>query len=306
MTETFIRYYIYQIEPWSLAFLIQNVLEKLPEFNQWQWIPADKFDYPTSRGYLPGSNDAEVEYTKRKCTAIIEHNNPAKVIGNSLIWHSDELSPATLIDDFLTLCSIAQSKHIYVRGLEYLTPDGDLRIIQRPIAPPLPFREVIATANLCTFIFAALFRLRQPGWKDNTGFLPAIHWYSQAHRSFRTGMFPLEMSLYWIVLEVLALAYIQKYHLESTVKRKDERVRIFVSSMGCVNGAWGFLDDAISDWYAIRCASFHEGQLPTWTPSKFQQRWRQIGEFTSYILAALLQKQSLARSNQIGAILSGY
>ena len=304
MTEPFIRYYIYQIQPWSLAIRTRTILETLPEFNGWQWIPADKFDYPTSRGYLPGSNDAEVEYIKRKCTAIIEHNDPAKVIGNSLIWHNDKHSSA--IDDFLTLCSIAQSKGIYVRGVEYKTLHGNLSIVERPIAPLPTFNEVVTTANLSTFISTALLQLRQPEWKNNTGFLPAIYWYSQAQRSFRAGMFPLEMALYWIVLEILGLAYIQKCGLQNKVGKKDERVRIFVSSIGCRNGAWGFLDDAISDWYAIRCASFHEGQLPTWTPSKFQQRWRQLGEFTSYILASLLQKQSLARSNQIGARLSGY
>lgn len=302
--ELFIRYYINEI-PYSRAERLHDIISKLPSFKDWQWISANKFDYKKSHGYFPGL-DEEIECIRKKCSAIIEHHNPTLVIGSSLIWNTGRGSPATIIDDLLTLFSIAQSKYINARVVESLLPGNQLDITHRPIAPLSSHNQVIFDVELETFIAESLVRLQDYNWIQESGFKPAIYWYRQAQQSFRASMFSLELSLYWIVLEILAEAYVQKNGLTRTIRYKKDRVKGFLASQRLQDGHWGFIDTIIDDCYEIRCASFHEGKLPKWPTERFEQRWRQFVEFVSFVLANLLQEQSEENRKQIALRISQY
>ncbi len=304
MNESFIRYYINR-EPYSAIMQLRRLLPRLSEFNGWQWIFALDFNYEESFGFLPGTNASEIECIKRKSIAIIENRNPDAVI-RSLIWEFRQEIPATVIDDILTLFSIAKCKYIHARAQEVLEGDGKLHIIERPIAQPSILEEIICQEELENFIISSFSSLKQEGWKKDTGFIPSIHWYAQAQRLFRAGIFNLECSLYWIVLEVLAGAYVQRIGLAKKIQNKKKRVSELIKSRGFDGNSWSFLDDAIEDWYQLRNFAFHQGELPTWTQQKFEQRWRQLAEFTSFMLADILQIQSQTYKNQIGARLSSY
>lgn len=299
---SFIRYYIGDI-PYSLARTLQHLLSEFPQLNDWYCIPVNEFDYTRSLGYLPGTNEGEIKCVKRHCTVIVEHHDPDAVVGSSLIWKNMPSSPATLIDDILTLCSIAKSQYIPAIAQEILSLDRPLRIIHRPIAPPSDLKEVILQDGLESFITDSLATLQQRNWKEVSGFIPAISWYAQAQRLFRAGIFGLEFSLYWIVLEILGLAYVRKLSPEM---HKEEQVTEFLNSRGFTGNSWSFLTDAIEDWYRVRNYAFHEGRLPDWSKDKFEQRWRQLAEFVSLVFADLLQPQSEDQKEQIGSRLSGY
>ena len=131
--ELFIRYYINEI-PYSRAERLRDIMNKLPSFKDWQCVSASKFNYKKSYGYFPGLDD-EIECVRKKCSVIIEHHNPTLVIGSSLIWSTGRGSTASIIDDLLTLFSIAQSKYINARTVESLLPGHKLNITHRPIAP---------------------------------------------------------------------------------------------------------------------------------------------------------------------------
>ncbi len=165
---------------------------------------------------------------------------------------------------------------------------------------------IIPRANLQSFVCESLDKLQQQAWKDEIGFIPAIIWYSQAQRSFRASIPPLELALYWVVLEVLASAYIQNQGLSARIRNKKERVKKLIDSYGFLRGPWSFMNSTIDDWYEIRCASFHEGKFPSWSNTKLEQRWRQLAEFVSFVLASLLQKQDNAWENQIAARILAY
>lgn len=284
--------------------MLQRLLLESPEFRNWRWIPVGRFDYKNSFGHLPGSNDAEIECIKRRCAAIIEHHDPDAVIGSSLIWTSTPSSPATLIDDVLTLCSIAKSQYIPVVAQEILLFEGNLRIVHRPTAPQSVLQEVIPQDSLGAFVKNGLAMLQQKDWKEDSGFIPAIQWYTQAQQLFRAGIFSLGFSLYWIVLEILGLAYIQRQSLR--IDSKKERVMQFLNSKGFTGDSWSFLSDAVEDWYKVRNYAFHEGHLPDWPRGKLEQRWTQLAEFVSFVLVDLLQPQGENRRDQIGMRLSKY
>ncbi len=302
LQASFIRYYISEM-PRSLARQIQTLLPQLPALQGWRWIYADQFDYEKSFGHLPGPNDFEVECIKRKCTIVVEHHDPNAVVG-SLLRPALPPSVATIIDDILLLCSIARSQYIYARAQETQLPDGGLRIRQSPVAPLSDLKEVIPEGNLEDFIVDSLSILQQHDWKEHNGFVTAIRWYAQAQRSFRAAIFELEVSLYWIVLEILGSTYVQRQQLAITYKK--ERVREFLNFGGFMTNSWSFLSEAIEDWYEVRNAAFHEGNLPTWSDRKFEQRWRQLAEFTSFVLADMLQAQSPSQKDRIGLRLSSY
>ncbi len=209
------------------------------------------------------------------------------------------------IDDLLTVCSIAETKYIYARTVETVLPGDNLHIIQRPVAPLSDLNGTIPLANLEAFVSDSFNKLQQKQWKHTVGFIPAILWYRQAQQSFRASIFPLEMSLYWVVLEVLAGAYVQNQGL-AKIKNKKERVKKFISSRGWVGGSWCFIESAMDDWYLVRCASLHEGKLPGWKDTKFERRWRQLAEFVSFALASLLQKQEQNWENQVANRISAY
>ena len=303
---SFVRYYVGQI-PHSLAWALQNNLPaELPQLNDWRWIPVDKFDYEKSFGYLPGFNVSKVGQIMKVCAWIVEHRDPAAVLGSSLIWSSTPESPTTLLDDIFTLCSVAKSQDIPIVGQETLWPNGKLEINQRVTAPASVLEEVIPHGSLGAFIKGGLTTLQQVDWKEDTGFKPAIFCFAQAQRSFRAAMFSLECSLYWVVLEILGLAYVRKHNLEGKITHKKNRVIEFLKSREFIGNSYSFLNNAIEDWYCLRNYAFHEGKLPDWSRDKFERRWRQLAEFASFVLADLLQRQSQIQRDQIGARLSRY
>lgn len=303
--DYFIRYYINEV-PHAITEQLRVVVTTLPLFQGWHWIPVGKFDYEKSRGYLPGLNVAEIECIKRKSSAIIEHHNPTLVIGSSSLWMPGKRSPATLIDDLLTLCSIAESKYISARAVETLLAEDNQHVVHRPITPLGDLQEVVPRVGFEAFVLEGLAKLQEQTWKYETGFTPAIYWYRQAQQSFHAGIFGLELSLYWIVLEVLGGAYVQKQGLSTKVRNKKERVKRFIISQGFNGSFWNFLDAVIDDCYEVRCASFHEGTLPSWPQNKFEQRWRQLVEFVSFVLADLIQEQHKEQRKQIAVRLSQY
>lgn len=303
--ECFIRYYISEI-PHAITQRLEAIITTLPLCHGWQWIPIGKFNYERSRGYLPGPNVAEVECIKRKCAAIVEHPNPNIVIGSSMIWTSGDRSPATLIDDLLTLCSIAESKYINARAVEILLPDNNQHIIHRPVAPFSSLQEIVPPAGLEAFVLEGVTRLQEQKWKHETGFNPAIYWYRQAQQSFHASTFALELSLYWIVLEILGGAYVQRLGLSTRIRNKKERVKSFLTAQGFDGLPWNFLSTLIDECYEVRCVGFHEGRLPPWSHTKFEQLWRQFVEFVSFVLADLIQRQIDEHRKTIASRLSQY
>lgn len=304
MTDaSFIRYYVGEEMPNSLAWQIQNLILQLPELDGWKWIRAAKFDYEKSFGYLLGTNDREVECIMRRCSAIVEHHDHS-VVESSLLEVLP--SPATIIDDILMLCSIAKCRDMLAIAQEVLKPDGSRHISFR-LAPQLAaVQEVVPQDDLGNFIKDSLAKLQQGDWKEDVGFIPAIIWYAQAQRSFRAATFGLLLSLYWIALEILSRTYIQNRGLLGTIQNKKKRVKKFTNARGFTGASWGFLDAAIDDWYAVRNAAFHEGNLPVWSEDKFEQRGHQLAEFSSFVLADMLQEQSPSQKDLIAARLSSY
>ena len=303
--EYFVRYYISETPP-EITRRLEAILTNFPLCQGWQWIPISKFNYEKSLGYLPGPNVAEVECIKRKCVAIVEHHDPKTVVGSSTIWTSGERSPATLIDDLLTICSIAESKYISVRAVEILLPDNNQHIIHRPVAPLSDLQEIIPPAALEAFVLEGMNKLQEAKWKNETGFNPAIYWYRQAQQSFHANTFALELSLYWIVLEILGRAHVQNLGLSANIRNKKERVNSFLTAQGFDGPPWNFLSALIDDCYEVRCASFHEGRLPPWSHTRFEQRWRQFVEFVSFVLADLIQRQIGDHRKTIASRLSQY
>lgn len=307
---SFIRYYISDEMPNSLAWQIQNLLPQLSALHGWQWIPANQFEYkgsfgyPSDPNYVPSPNDLEIECIMRRCSAIIEHHDHSVVVESSLLEVLP--SPATIIDDILMLCSIAKCMDMLAIAQEVLKPDGSRHIGFR-LAPQLAgVQEVVPQDDLGNFIKDSLAKLQQGDWKEDVGFIPAIIWYAQAQRSFRAATFGLVLSLYWISLEILSRTYIQNRGLLGTIQNKKNRVKKFTNARGFTGASWGFLDAAIDDWYAVRNAAFHEGNLPVWSEDKFEQRGRQLAEFSSFVLADMLQEQSPSQKDLIAARLSNY
>lgn len=299
---TFVRYYIssprYSLTQRLRAFLVDSSF-----VSGWVWIPVAQFDYEHSYGYLPGTNKLEVEYILRHCVAVLEHRDIDSTLGTSRLWKDPR---ATIVDDILLLTSIAKCEYIFARAQEILHANGELELIQRPIAPPSDLNGILPDDELGSFAVDSLTRIGQQNWKETTGFVPAVHWYSQAQRLHHAGEFALELSVYWIVLEVLARAHVGGQRLASKLKNKLKRVEAFVSSRGFDRDSWAFLQGVLKDCYSVRCAAFHEGKLPQWSRHEFEKRWRQLAEFTSLVLVDLLQPQSNARKNDVAQRLSSY
>lgn len=306
---SFIRYYISNEMPHSLAWQIQNLLPQLPELHGWQWIPANKFEYkgsfgyPSSTNYVTSPNDLEVECIMRRCSAIVEHHDPNAVESSVLEVLP---TPATIIDDILMLCSIAKCMDMCAIAQEVLKPDGSRHIGFRLATQLAGLQEIIPQDELGNFIKHSLAKLQQREWKEDVGFIPAIIWYAQAQRSYHTAIFNLMLSLYWITLEILSRTYIQNRGLLDKIKYKKERVKKFTNARDFKGASWDFLDAAIDDWYEVRNAAFHEGSSPVWSEDKSTQRGRQLAEFTSLVLADLLQEQSPGHKDQIGSRLLSY
>ncbi|MFC2016927.1 hypothetical protein ACFLUD_00755 [Chloroflexota bacterium] len=99
--EFFIRYYISD-NARRIDNEMQTIIASVTHFDGWLWTPVNKFDYRKSLGYLPGSNEVEVEYTRRKSLSVIEHHDPGSVIGHSFIWTYGKRSHATVVGQFET------------------------------------------------------------------------------------------------------------------------------------------------------------------------------------------------------------
>jgi hypothetical protein len=99
---------------------------------------------------------------------------------------------------------------------------------------------------------------------------------------------------------------VQNVGLSAKIRNKKERVNSFLTAQGFDGSPWNFLSALIDDCYEVRCASFHEGMLPPWSHTEFEQRWRQFVEFISFVLADLIQRQTDGHGKTIASRLSQY
>ena len=294
MVEAFLRYYVLHLphHQW------QSLFEEVPDLKDWKLIQGWKFNYEQSYGYEPGTNIHEVAYAKRKCDAVIEHHQPQQVSGSSQIWTGELRLPTTFLDDILVLLSIACSRHVHALSREYFHASGG-SIRTYPSSPETDSQPVIPDNQLSRFLVEALKRLHTKGWDRTTGFLPAIHWYYQAHITVGSGPSILELAMYWITLEVLARARGFQGHKKAMVSK-------MLAVQHFAGGDWVFLSKALSDWYKARNTAFHEGEQPSWTTGQLAGRLKQVREFTSLVLADLLVPQSAAWKGKVASRIQGY
>lgn len=294
MAEAFLRYYVRHLpyHQW------QSFWGKVPDLQEWKLTQGWKFNYEQSYGYAPGTNVHEVAYAKRKCDAVIEHHDPVHVAGSSHIWKGGQDLPMTVLDDILVVLSIASSRYVHALLREYFSgSNGTLRTYAT--CPEPDTQSVIQEEELGNFVSEALSKLQTPGWLTSSGFEPAVHWFYQAQLTLGSGPSVLEMAMDWVTLEVLARAKGLKGY-------KKTMVSDLLANQGFTGPDWAFLHDALSDWYKVRNAAFHQGQQPSWPAAYLRGRLKQLREFAGFVFADLLVPQEATWKSRIASRLRGY
>ncbi len=296
MSKDFIRYYIGNIH----LSMLEAVQRKSGKFNEWKLLEDSEFDYKQSYGYEENFiRDEPLLEALAKRSVIAETRQPESV-KPSILWPK-----ASNIADALTLVSLASARHYSILAIEKKlgTSYGiTWGLIPRDVAGN--WNNIVSISNFGRFISEALTFLEDnPGWLEDSGFIPSFYWYEQAQRSEFTAPSILEMGLYWVSLEVLANTYIETQGIN--IPHKKRRVECFVTDRGYTGSTWDFLGEAINDWYTARNDLFHEGteKLPIELLAK---RGKQIRDFTSLVFVEMLQKQDDARKNKIATQIQNY
>jgi len=295
VSDDFVRYYIGDIS----LFTLRNVQQECGRLDEWELMQGSEFNHKESYGYKEILDRDELllqAITKR--SVIAETRQPA-TIKPSFIWNN-----ALIIADILTLLSIARARYFYRLAVEknlgenYSIVWG---VMTREIAGNW---DIVPITNLGTFVSEGLGLIEQnPSWLEETGFVPSIHWYTQAHFSYLTGPSVLEMALYWVSVEILASTYVDRQGL--VISNKKERVKRFLVDRGYTGSLWDFLDQVIDDWYLTRNALFHEGQEQL-SVGVLSMRRQQVRDFTSLVLVEMLQKQNETRKKELVKRIQGY
>lgn len=315
MPKKFLRYYLCRIDltTWK------QLAEKIDPLKQWKFTSAGQFlDQYHSHGYPGGNKEQVVAEIKHHSLAgiVVEWEDPS--FGGSVLWTNSPVN--TELDDVLTLYSIAESRYTQAVIWEY--GDGQTLTHGRRPDPFLhdsttqPFRSVIDWKAIPDFISAGMKRLQDPGWVQNTGFLPAVLWQQQAQVAHQFARERLEFALYWVTLEVLARAHFdslpanEKHKVSKSKGEFEEKaVAKMLQDFGFRGSSWGFVEDARKDWYKARNDAFHQGKRPEWSstdPDRWVSRLRQIAEVTNLTLAQVIEPQPDWLLQQLGERIGGY
>lgn len=297
MNQDFCRCYIGDIS----LHILQEVQREIKELNEWELLVGAEFNYKESYGYTEGiweRNELLLQALAKR-SVIAETRNPNNV-KPSLIWNN-----ALNIADVILLLSIAHARYYSTLAVERSTgPRYSISwgvMVRGELSGDL---DIVPLSDLGRFISEALKFIEQNGsWLQETGFTPSIYWYTQAQISYHTAPSVLEMALYWVSMEIIAGAYIDRQRLKIVYKK--EKVKRFVTDQGYAGSNWNFLDEVIDDWYEIRNDLFHEGKQQLGV-DVLKTRRQQIRDFMSFVLVEMLQKQSETRKKEIAVRMQGY
>lgn len=298
MSKDFIRYYIGEISFNSL----QSIQRESRQFDDWSLIESSHFDHEKSYGYEPLSvldrNKLRIEAVIKQSSVIAEHREPEKV-KPSLLWAN-----TSNIADILTLISLARARfspRLLAEsniGKHYILTWG---VITREEAGSW---DIVPVSNLSQFISGAISFIEQnPEWLDDSGFIPSLFWYTQAQVARTTAPSILEISLYWICIEIIAGVYNDKHSLGIT--HKKDRVKKYIEEMGYTGNCWFFLNELIDNWYLTRCSAFHEGREAQ-PIGVLSTRRQQVRDFTSLVLVEMLQQLEDSSREEIAKRIKSY
>lgn len=297
MSEDFCRCYIGDISLHTL----RQVQEESQKLNEWELLVGSDFNYKESYGYREGiwERDQLLLQALAKRSVIAETRYPNNV-ETSLIWNN-----ALIIADVITLLSVAHARYYSTLAVERsIGPRYSISwgvMVRRELSGDF---DIVSLSDLGRFIFEALTFIEQNrSWLQDAGFIPSIYWYTQAQISYHTAPSVLEMALYWVSMEILAGAYIDRQRLN--IAYKKEQVKRFVTDQGYAGSDWNFLDGVIDDWYEIRNDLFHEGKQQL-SVDVLKIRRQQIRDFISLVLVEMLQRQGETRKKEIAARMQRY
>jgi hypothetical protein len=295
MSEDFVRCYIGDIS----LFTLRNVQQESGIFDEWELMDGSEFNHKQSYGYKQVFKRDELLLEALAKRSVIAETKQPEIIKPSLFWNN-----ALNIADVLTLLSVARARYYSTLAVEKNAGQ------HYSIGWGLMAREmsgnwdVVSISNLGRFVSQALTFIEQnPNWLEETGFFPGIYWYTQAQVSYLTAPSVLEMALYWVCVEILAVTYINGQGLSIT--NKKEQVKRFICDRGYNGSDWDFLDEVINDWYKTRNALFHEGKEPL-SVDVLKTRRQQVRDFLSLVLVEMLQKQDEIVKKEIATRMQSY
>lgn len=295
MSEDFVRCYIGDIS----LFTLGNVQQESGIFNEWELMHGSEFNHKQSYGYKQVFKRDELLLEALAQRSVVAETKQPQTTKPSLLWNN-----ALNLADVLTLLSVARARYYSTLAVEKNTGP------HYSIAWGLMAREmsgnwdVVSISNLGRFVSEALtFIEHNPNWLEETGFLPGIYWYTQAQVSYLTAPSVLEMALYWVCVEILAVTYINGQGLRIT--NKKDQVKRFIGDRGYNGSDWDFLDEVIDDWYKTRNALFHEGK-EVLSVDVLKTRRQQVRDFLSLVLVEMLQKQDEIGKKEIATRMQSY
>ena len=290
--EPFVRYYLKNI---TIA-LLRKLQGEVEELSDWHVLDPSVFSYENSYGYEPWStkdDDTQLRKMKTRVSCallethtIVEHHNPS-VVGGSLLWNfPDRVS--TVLCDILTLCSLARNEYMHKVLIEWSVDDTNKGFSTDASKLTQGRASILEIKQLGDFVRCGLAKLNQPEWVQGTGFTPAIHWYIHALRSFLSAPPAVPLTLFWLALDILAVANASK----NGQKDKNRVKQYLAEELGFNQGSPVFLDKEIDDWWDTRCYAVHP-QKKLKLPEKVRNcRFEQIRDFAIFLLVNVLQPQT--------------
>ncbi len=297
MSEDFVRCYIRDISIGTL----QNVLQRCGRFNEWELIPSQRFVHNESYGYKKTSdNDDQLTEAYIKRSSVIAETKRPDLSKPSLIWNN-----SLLIADVLSLLSIAHCKDYEAFLVEKNLKDKYSLGFGRISHIREGSRNIVRIDKLEHFISNSLDCIEQnPDWMRQTGFIPSIYWFIQALQTSMKAPTILEVTLYWVSLEIIASTHLRNNAIHA--RGKEQIVRRFIKDRGYAGQEWRFLSKVIRDCYQIRSSALHEGVDPNFPPGVGWNRRKQIRELVSLVLVEMLENQGQEQRSKIAKKMQSY
>jgi hypothetical protein len=296
MTKDFIRCYIGNISYDNMRLVMQEV----GGYEDWKLTPKSDFREKKSLILRYGNTRDKLLFRSLlDCSTIIIETDRPESTKSSLICKD-----GLLLDDLLTLLSIAQFRYIPALVVERMIYAYNYEF-EVYLYNTLDTKNTLPISKTGQFISTAINMVsKDPSWLGSSGFQTGIHWYTLACKTL--GIMPtvLNVALYWIGLEVVASKFLQKNTIH--VRGKEHTVRRFARERGYTGEKWRFLSKAIRDWYEIRNKAFHEGQELGLSSEMIMARGKQINDFLSLVLIEMVQEQDCEWKEQVAAYIASY
>ncbi len=225
-----------------------------------------------------------------------------------------------VVDDICLLLSLAQSRCIYCpeHTINQITDATRLFRGSKKISD-----KIIEDNQLESYLSAAVRTLREPEWKQKTGFIPSIYF-------LMGGNYPelgdVEFVLTWIALEILANAYSETHGISNILTTTDfkefkkaiseilnrlekannlssEQKELIIQKIPELNRSsirykvskltneyeWDFItDELLSDWKKLRDRIMHKGTYAGFERSKLIDLSTRLRDSMHLILIDLL------------------